>query len=54
MRRLFRFLCANGFEHHVAMSRTRTARILHEAVTKYLGWRTYWHNMPDDLNVPML
>jgi L-fucose isomerase-like protein len=54
MRKLFRFLCANGFEHHVAMSRTRTARIVHEAVTKYLGWHVYWHNMPEELNVPIL
>ncbi len=54
MRKLFRFLCANGFEHHVAMSRTRTARILHEAATTYLGWRAYWHNMPEDLDVPLL
>ncbi|MCD7895361.1 MAG: hypothetical protein LUG50_01650 [Planctomycetaceae bacterium] len=54
MRKLFRFMCANGFEHHVAISRTRTARIVHEAVTKYFGWHTYWHNMPEELIVPML
>lgn len=54
MRKLFRFICANGFEHHVAMSRAHTGRILHEAVTKYLGWHAYWHNMPAELDVPVL
>lgn len=54
MRKLFRFLCANGFEHHVAMSRGRAARILHEAAEKYLDWEIYWHDMPEELDVPIL
>ncbi|MDR1519085.1 MAG: fucose isomerase [Planctomycetota bacterium] len=54
MRKLFRFLCANGFEHHVAMVRTPVARIIDEAAGKYLGWRTHWHNMPDELDVPVI
>lgn len=54
MRKLLATLCANGFEHHVAMVRGSTARVVNEAVTKYLGWRTYWHNKPEEYDIPML
>jgi len=37
------FLCQNGFEHHVAMSRSSCAEILEEAFGKYLGWQVYRH-----------
>jgi L-fucose isomerase-like protein len=36
-------LCANGFEHHVAMGRGHWARVLAEACGKYLGWDVYHH-----------
>lgn len=54
MRKLLATLCANGFEHHVAMTRGRTARIVNEAVAKYLGWRTYWHNRPEEEDIAIL
>jgi L-fucose isomerase and related proteins len=54
MRKLLATLCANGFEHHVAMVRGRTARVVNEAVTKYLGWHTYWHNKPEEEEITML
>lgn len=54
MRQLLATLCANGFEHHVAMVRGRTARVVNEAVTKYLGWRTYWHNKPEEYDIHLL
>ena len=54
MRKLLATLCANGFEHHVAMVRARTARAVHEAVVKYLGWKTYWHNQPEEQKVDIL
>jgi L-fucose isomerase-like protein len=38
------FLTANGFEHHVAMSYSPRTAVLHEAFTKYLGWKIYYHN----------
>ncbi len=47
LRTLMATMCANGFEHHVAMVRSHTARAVHEAVTKYLGWKVYWHNQPE-------
>jgi len=39
-------VCQNGFEHHVAMVRSHAADIVYEAVSKYLGWETYYHNCP--------
>ncbi len=43
MQRLLRFICENGFEHHVAASLSSVAGIVHEATTNYLGWEVYWH-----------
>jgi L-fucose isomerase-like protein len=43
LRALLAYLCQNGFEHHVAMTRTHCARVLNEAVSKYLGWNLYYH-----------
>jgi L-fucose isomerase-like protein len=40
---LLRYICENGFEHHVALNQTRVSAALHEALTKYLGWPTYFH-----------
>jgi L-fucose isomerase-like protein len=45
LRKLLYYLCRNGFEHHVAMTRGHCAEVLHEAITKYLGWDLYYHNM---------
>lgn len=47
MQRLFRWLCQEGFEHHVAMVRGRAGRIVHEAVNRYLDWDILWHE-PDE------
>jgi L-fucose isomerase-like protein len=38
------YVCKNGFEHHVALTRDRCADVLHEAITTYLGWDLYYHN----------
>ena len=43
MQRLLRFICENGFEHHVAANLSSVAAIVHEATTKYLGWDVYRH-----------
>jgi len=40
---LLRFICANGFEHHVAGTMTTVADSVHEATTRYLGWDVYRH-----------
>jgi len=40
---LMKFMCKNGFEHHVAMVRGSVAEIVEEAVGNYLGWDLYKH-----------
>ena len=41
--KLLAYICANGFEHHVAINPSTTAAVIHEAFTKYLGWSVYLH-----------
>ena len=43
MQELLRFICDNGFEHHVAASFSSVASPVFEATTKYLDWDIYWH-----------
>lgn len=43
LQKLLRYICENGFEHHVAINLSQTARALDEALTKYLGWDVYHH-----------
>ena len=43
LQQLMDHLCRNGFEHHVAMNRSRSARIIEEALANYLGWDVYRH-----------
>lgn len=40
---LMKFMCKNGFEHHVAMVRGNVSEILEEAIGNYLGWELYTH-----------
>jgi L-fucose isomerase-like protein len=40
---LLRFICARGFEHHVAANLSSVAAAVYEAATTYLGWDLYWH-----------
>ncbi len=41
--KLLTYICENGFEHHVAINPARVAPALNEAMSKYLGWSTYYH-----------
>lgn len=43
LQRLMKYICKNGFEHHVAMSASLCADILAEAFETYLGWDVYRH-----------
>lgn len=40
---LLRYICENGFEHHVAATRARVSRGVEEALGKYLEWDVYRH-----------
>lgn len=40
---LMKYVCRNGFEHHVVMNASKTANILEEALSNYMGWEVYAH-----------
>ena len=40
---LMKYICKNGFEHHVAMCRGNVKDILAEAIETYLNWNIYIH-----------
>jgi hypothetical protein len=41
---LLRYICDNGFEHHVAANFSGVAPIVLEATTRYLNWEMYSHH----------
>lgn len=43
LQNLMKYICKNGFEHHVAMSRGNVVHILEEALGNYMGWEFYLH-----------
>jgi L-fucose isomerase-like protein len=43
LQKLMRYVCSQGFEHHVVMNLSRTADVLEEAFGHYLGWEVYHH-----------
>jgi L-fucose isomerase-like protein len=44
LQNLLRYICENGFEHHVAANMSTVAGAVQEATGKYLGWRVAHHN----------
>lgn len=40
---LLKFVCLNGFEHHVALNLSQTADAVAEALGTYMGWDVYRH-----------
>jgi L-fucose isomerase-like protein len=44
LQHLLRFICENGFEHHVAANLSTTAGAVEEAGEKYLGWNVLRHS----------
>jgi L-fucose isomerase-like protein len=43
MQKLLRYICENGFEHHVAANFSSVAGMVHEAAVRYMGWDMHWH-----------
>ena len=43
LQKLLRYICENGFEHHVAANFSSVAPAVHEAATQYLNWDMYAH-----------
>ena len=44
LQELLAYICSEGFEHHVAMSRSLSADVLEEAFANYMGWEVYRHS----------
>ena len=51
LRQLLSHVCQNGFEHHVAMNRGHSAKVLQEALANYLQWDLYYHINPAIRNI---
>lgn len=43
LQKLLRYICENGFEHHVAATRARVSGAVTEALSNYMGWDVYEH-----------
>jgi L-fucose isomerase-like protein len=48
LQRLLRFICREGFEHHVAANFSDVSKAVHEAASNYLGWESYYHPELED------
>lgn len=47
LQKLMRYICKQGFEHHVVMNLSKTANVLEEALSNYLGWEVHHHGGQD-------
>ena len=41
MQKLLRYICENGFEHHVAANFSQVAAAVAEATVNYLSWKVH-------------
>ena len=48
LQKLLKFICREGFEHHVAANFSDVSNAVHEAATRYMGWDSYHHAAPED------
>jgi L-fucose isomerase-like protein len=48
LQKLLRFICREGFEHHVATNFSDVSKAIHEAATRYLGWESNYHPELED------
>src|SRR5215472_3002806 len=44
LQKLLRYICENGFEHHVAANFSSVPPAVHEAASRYLHWQMYDHS----------
>jgi L-fucose isomerase-like protein len=47
LQKLLRYICREGFEHHVAANFSDVSKAIHEAA-RYLGWESYHHPEIED------
>jgi len=43
LQKLLKYICREGFEHHVAANFSDVSKSVHEAASRYLGWESYYH-----------
>ena len=43
LQKLLKYICREGFEHHVAANFSDVSKAIHEAATVYLGWESHYH-----------
>jgi L-fucose isomerase-like protein len=48
LQKLLKFICREGFEHHVATNFSDVSKSVHEAASRYLGWESYYHPETED------
>jgi L-fucose isomerase-like protein len=48
LQKLLKYICREGFEHHVAANFSEVSKAIHEAATRYLGWESYLHGQTED------
>jgi len=47
LQKLLKYICREGFEHHVAANFSDVSKAVHEAA-RYLGWESYYHRCLED------
>ena len=48
LQKLLKFICTEGFEHHVAANFSEVSPAIHEAAVRYLGWESHYHPQLED------
>jgi L-fucose isomerase-like protein len=48
LQKLLKFICREGFEHHVAANFSDVSKSIHEAAIRYMGWESHYHPELDD------
>ena len=48
LQKLLKFICREGFEHHVAANFSDVSKSVHEAAVRYMGWESHYHPELDD------
>ena len=48
LQELLKYICREGFEHHVAANFSEVSKAIHEAAVRYLGWESHYHPALED------
>ncbi len=48
LQKLLKYICREGFEHHVAANFSEVSKAIHEAAVRYLGWESHYHPKLED------